>query len=436
MQWCRIRAALSDTGEFPSLFDFPSADGARRSSPLQDVVLRLVSACVWLCVGCRWLSLLESLPSSDQAISLFSVVAQLLFVAPSLACGTLVSCCPCFGGAPNPHVLFSCPLDFAILSCKTCDEISSVSVKLTCSQFRAYTDPLTTTTTSNQLNPPSVPPPPPPPPLNVPPSRARMAFAARLASKRKAEEGGSPPDDQEERGLGKGGMSALMQRSDGAIRNPFADDEDDEGSEDEGSDDEEDGDLGAASGGTSSSWNRGGWWRGALGSKKQSKMSSEKFGDGRDSDDEEEEGEGEGGANSSEDEEFGDFALPEGQSDDAAGGVDAESDNVLVKPLPVHPAPGAAGASGGNKGLMGLWPFTKKDKDKEGDEAAGSPEAAEGEHATESEEAEQKTEATEAAEEPPVVLSEDGEKVQPTVEAKRRTSIEEPDEGEDEEVVV
>ena len=36
--------------------------------------------------------------------------------------------------------------------------------------------------------------------------------------------------------------------------------------------------------------------------------------------------------------------------------------------------------------------------------------------------------------EPPVVLSEDGEKVQPAIEAKRRTSIEEPDEGD--EVVV
>ncbi|KAJ4414937.1 hypothetical protein N0V82_007650 [Gnomoniopsis sp. IMI 355080] len=259
-----------------------------------------------------------------------------------------------------------------------------------------------------------------------------MAFAARLASKRKAEEGTSPPDDPEERGLGKGGMSALMRSDGGTIRNPFADDEDDEGSDEEGSDDEEDGDLGAGAGGSSSSWNRGGWWRGALGGKKQSKMASEKFGDGRDSD-EEEEGEGEGGANSSEDEEFGDFALPEGQAGDVAGGVDAEQDNVLVKPLPLHPAPGAAGASGSNKGLMGLWPFTKKDKDKEGDEVEGSPETAEGEQATEGGEAEEKAE---AADEPPVVLSEDGEKVQPTVEAKRRTSIEEPDEGEDEEVVV
>lgn len=264
-----------------------------------------------------------------------------------------------------------------------------------------------------------------------------MAFAARLASKRKAEEGGGDPDDQEEqeRGLGKGGMSALMQRSEGgAIRNPFADDEDEEGSDEEASDDDEDGDLGAGAGGSASSWNRGGWWRGALGGKKQSKVTSEKFGDGRDSEDEEEEGEG--GANSSEDEEFGDFAMPEGQAEDAAGGHDAEHDNVLVKPLPVHPAPGTAGASGGNKGLMGLWPFTKKDKEKEGDEAGGDAEAEEegGEKAAEGTEAEEKPEA--AADEPPVVLSEDGEKVQPTVEAKRRTSIEEPDEGEDEEVVV
>lgn len=267
-----------------------------------------------------------------------------------------------------------------------------------------------------------------------------MAFAARLASKRKAEEGGSDPDEQEEqeRGLGKGGMSALMQRSEGgAIRNPFADDEDEDGSDEENSDDDEDGDLGAGAGGSSSSWNRGGWWRGALGGKKQSKVTSEKFGDGRDSEDEEEEGEG--GANSSEDEEFGDFAMPEGQAGDAAGGNDAETDNVLVKPLPVHPAPGAAGASGGNKGLMGLWPFTKKDKEKEGEETeGGDAEAEEGgdEKAKESSEAQEEKPEAAAADEPPVVLSEDGEKVQPTVEAKRRTSIEEPDEGEEEEVVV
>lgn len=257
-----------------------------------------------------------------------------------------------------------------------------------------------------------------------------MAFAARLASKRKAEEGGSDADEQEERGLGKGGMSALMQSEGGAIRNPFADDEDDEGSEEEGSDDDEDGDLGAGPSGNSNSWNRGGWWRGALGGKKN-KVPSESFGDGRDSEDEEEAG-AEGGANSSEeDEEFGDFAMPEGQAGEAAAGIDAERDKVLVKPLPVHPPPGTAGGSGGNKGLMGLWPFTKKDKDKEGNEIESAPDAAEGEKAAEGGEAVTK----EAEDEPPVVLSEDGEKVQPTIEAKRRTSIEEPDEGEDEVVV-
>lgn len=426
MQWCSTALLLSDTGKFPSPW-FPvlivlAGLALAGCGPLS------MSPRVWFCGGYWWWSLIESLSSLRSSYS--SPVVSVRFCRlvvpwshPVRAFGGAANACRFLSSDSLRHTTFP-----SVIKCLR------GSVKLTHSQFRAYTDPLTTTTTSNNLTPPSVPPPPPPPPLNIPPSRARMAFAARLASKRKAEEGGSDPDEQEERGLGKGGMSALMQRSDaGAIRNPFADDEDEEGSDEEGSDDdEEDGDLGAGAGGSSSSWNRGGWWRGALGGKKQSKMPSEKFGDGRDSEDEEEEGEGEGGANSSEDEEFGDFAMPEGQAGDVAGGIDEERDNVLVKPLPVHPPPGAAGVSAGNKGLMGLWPFTKKDKDKEGDEADDA-EAAENEKAAEDVEEEEKKE---TEHEPPVVLSEDGEKVQPTVEAKRRTSIEEPDEGEDEEVVV
>lgn len=278
-----------------------------------------------------------------------------------------------------------------------------------------------------------------------------MAFAARLASKRKAEEGGSDAGDDvesEERGLGRGGMSSLMQSDrDETIRNPFADDEDDEDS-DEGSDD---GDLGAGAEGASgsegnSSWNRGGWWRGALGRKKRPSVSNETFGDGRDSSSGEDDDVGAGeeggeGANSSEDEEFGDFAMPE-QASGSGSGIDAEREKILVKPLPLHP--GAGGGTGsGNKGLMGLWPFTKKDREsspKEGEaaeeekaEGAGIGEkvpAEEGEAAAAAED-----EKKGAADEPPVVLSEDGEKVQAAVEAKRRTSIEEPDEGEDEVVV-
>lgn len=279
-----------------------------------------------------------------------------------------------------------------------------------------------------------------------------MAFAARLASKRKAEEGGGDLDEageavEEERGLGKGGMSSLLMQGDRSedLRNPFADDEDED--EDEASDDEDDdGDLGAAgegagASGGSSAWNRGGWWRGALGRKKKPTLSSEKFGDGRDSSDSEEEdaagGGGEGGNSS--DEEFGDFAMPD--SSTAAGGsgssgFDADREKVLLKPLPVHPP----GGVGNNKGLMGLWPFTKKDKEggEAGAEGADASEKAAGEGAEKEGdgegEAKEKEVGEKEADEAPVVLSEDGEKVQAAREATRRTSIEEPDEGD--EVVV
>lgn len=288
-----------------------------------------------------------------------------------------------------------------------------------------------------------------------------MAFAARLASKRKeAEEAGEDSDLNEERGLGKGGMSGLMQSKDGdddeKPKNPFADDEDDDQSDDE--DEDEDGDLGRGeSGGQSSSWNRGGWWRGALGSKKKTAPKTETFGDGRDSgSDQEDEGRG---AGHSSDEEFGDFAMPEstGTSTEAGGpGIDSEREKVLVKPLPVHPA----GDKGTNKtgNFLGLWPFLKKDKDSSSSKEEEQAEKKEGhsEDASAAAETEKPIEAQAAEEavldeeekeasagegehktagvEPPVVLSEDGKQVQPTVEAKRRTSIEEPDEGD--EVVV
>lgn len=333
-------------------------------------------------------------------------------------------------------------------------------------EFRAYTDPLNTSNQapSDSLDPPSIPPPPPPPPpLNIPPSRARMAFAARLASKRKeAEEAGEDGDFNEEKELGKEDMSSLMHSKDrdedGKLKNPFADDEDDDEQSDDDEDDD-DGDLGRGeSGGQSSSWNRGGWWRGALGSKKKSPPKTETFGDGRDSDsDQEDEGRG---AGHSSDEEFGDFAMPEsGDASTEADGpnIDSEREKVLVKPLPVHPSGGGGGNKSGN--FLGLWPFAKKDKDsssssgKEEEQAEkdggndGAAAATETEKPIEAQAAEEavkdedeKGAAAEggedktAGDEPPVVLSEDGKMVQPTVEAKRRTSIEEPDEGD--EVVV
>lgn len=290
-----------------------------------------------------------------------------------------------------------------------------------------------------------------------------MAFAARLASKRKeAEEAGEDGELNEEKGLGKGGMSSLLRQGkdkdgEGQLRNPFADDEDDDEQSDDEDEEDDEGDLGRGENhsGQNSSWNRGGWWRGALGGG-QGKSTKETFGDGRDSSDSEEEPEGQGGeGGNSSDEEFGDFAMPEssGNTAEAGGatsGFDADREKVLVKPMPVHP-PG-----GGNKGILGLWPFTKKDKDgsptkedgsekeKTATEAEASTEKPVEARAAEEAASEEKEEATgekddvkeddKTQAEPPVVLSEDGEKVQAAVEAKRRTSIEEPDEGD--EVVV
>lgn len=292
-----------------------------------------------------------------------------------------------------------------------------------------------------------------------------MAFAARLASKRKeAEEAGEDGELNEDKGLGRGGVSSLLQQGkekegDGQLRNPFADDEDDDEQSDDEDEEDDEGDLGRGdnASGQGSSWNRGGWWRGALGNRKD-KSAKETFGDGRDSTDSEDEAEGQGGdGGNSSDEEFGDFAMPESsetatEAGGATSGFDAEREKVLVKPMPVHPPGG-----GGNKGnFLGLWPFAKKDKDnsptkeaagadeKTADAAATSEKPVEAQAADEAAQEEKEKDAgankddvkedEKTKAEPPVVLSEDGEKVQPAVEAKRRTSIEEPDEGD--EVVV
>jgi SIT4-associating protein SAP185/190 len=293
-----------------------------------------------------------------------------------------------------------------------------------------------------------------------------MAFAARLASKRKeAEEAGEDGELTEDKGLGRGAMSSLLQQGkdkegDEQLRNPFADDEDDDEQSDDEDEEDDEGDLGRGdnASGQGGSWNRGGWWRGALGSRND-KSTKETFGDGRDSSNSEDEAEGQAGdGGNSSDEEFGDFAMPEtsGAAAEASGatsGFDAEREKVLVKPMPVHPPGG-----GGNKGnFLGLWPFAKKDKDssptkeesvadkeKTADAAATTEKPVEAQAADEAaKEEKEKGAATEkdgvkedgtTKAEPPVVLSEDGEKVQQAVEAKRRTSIEEPDEGD--EVVV
>lgn len=306
-------------------------------------------------------------------------------------------------------------------------------------------------------------------------------------SKRKAEENGEgsgSADDEvpeeRERGLGKGGMSKLLQsapvveRNREGMVNPFADDEDDDDEEEVSSD--EDGvapmrrqrlrrgsgedDEGESSGG----WQRGSWWRGVVRRKPKAGAvggdDKERFGDGRDDLDEDEEDVRSRSAGS-DDEEFGDFAMPEvdksggaGSAADGAGSeFDAEREKVLLKPLPVHPP------ASGNKSsaFSSLWPFSNAAKKEDGGAPAAADEkdggAADDAVATPTTPTSTDPEkgVAEIAEEPEVlekekagedpaaeleVVSDDGTKLERTVEARRRTSIEEPDEDEEGQVVV
>ncbi|KAF4834129.1 Extragenic suppressor of kinetochore protein 1 [Colletotrichum siamense] len=246
-------------------------------------------------------------------------------------------------------------------------------------EFRAYTDPLNNS--SSSLNPPSIPPPPPPPPpLNIPPSRARLQLAARLAmhQKNNAAAATSREDGDEDGKDDKGEDEGER------LKNPFADDEEDEDADSD--DDDNDGNHGSgAAGAVTGAWGasgRGSWWRGV-----SRRGGNQRFDGQDDSDDEVDD----------DDEEFGDFAMPEV---DPAPGSDGD-DNVILKPLAVHP-PGSGGKAFGS-----LWPFgSAKDGKEEKSEKEGEE----------------------------AVAGEDEKPVQAAVEAARRTSIEEADD--DEEVVV
>ncbi|KAH0489823.1 hypothetical protein TgHK011_001320 [Trichoderma gracile] len=210
------------------------------------------------------------------------------------------------------------------------------------------------------MAPPSIPPPPPPPPpLNIPPSRARLQLAARLAMHQKNNQ-------------------AAAQALSATANDDHDDDDDDDNLEDpfgdgEGElDDDLDDDL-------STNLGRGAWWRGVVG--KRSGMEDD------DSDD---------------DEEFGDFAMAEEEK----GGEGQDEDNVVLKPLAVHPPRESS------RGLSGLWPFgSRADKDKSGegkDEQKG-----EGEGST-----------TEERDDEP-------ERAIEVREAQRRTSIEDDDDDDE-----
>ncbi|KAF9878361.1 sit4 phosphatase-associated protein [Colletotrichum karsti] len=242
-------------------------------------------------------------------------------------------------------------------------------------EFRAYTDPLNNS--SSSLNPPSIPPPPPPPPpLNIPPSRARLQLAARLAMHQKNNAAAAASRGEN----GEDGNDGKTEEGE-QLKDPFADDEEDEDADsDDGGDEHHGSGAAAAVTGAWGASGRGSWWRGM-----SRPGGSQRF-DGQDDSDEEDDDD--------DDEEFGDFAMPEVEP---APGSD-DPDNVILKPLAVHPPQGSGG-----KAFSGLWPFGNKDEkgDKEGEET---------------------------------ITGDDEKPVQAAVEAARRTSIEDPDD--DEEVVV
>lgn len=261
----------------------------------------------------------------------------------------------------------------------------------------------------------------------------------------------------------------LTRERDRDMRDPFADDEEDDedGSGSDGEEEREGGISGV------SGWHRGGWWRGVVrsarggGSRKELTGPTEKFGDGRDDDSDSDGAAGEEAEDAMDDEEFGDFAMPEvdaagrqqggaskGEAASPAGvhggiargnadgnldnessgttttgvsGIDPAREKMLVKPLPLHPSSNKTSASP----FGSLWPFsaqgfgiTAKDKDKDGKQS----------DATSDNRVDEMTEEPLELEAGEGMLSEDGKKIDRAVEAKRRTSIEDPDDDDDVEV--
>ncbi|ROT38302.1 SAPS-domain-containing protein [Sodiomyces alkalinus F11] len=304
-------------------------------------------------------------------------------------------------------------------------------------EFRAYTEPLNNQSSSTSMNPPSIPPPPPPPPppLNIPPSRARMQLAARLALHQKNQHHASGGDAQGGNSGGAGDDNRRPGSREAArerLRNPFADDDD--GDDDMDSDDEGEGE---GAGGPWRSSVRGSWWRGVV-----RRRQTDRFGGGGDSDSDQDDAE-------DEDDEFGDFTMPEAEP---APGTDP-TEKVLFRPLAVHP-PAAGSSSGYPKTFTGLWPFGPKEekteaqvKDEDEDKGKGkgrdNGKGKETEGGNGGEEEEEEEEKKKRAEEEdkssssvsapaasPGAEEEGDEKVQAAVEAKRRTSIEDPEEDE------
>ncbi|PKS13118.1 hypothetical protein jhhlp_000460 [Lomentospora prolificans] len=208
-------------------------------------------------------------------------------------------------------------------------------------EFRSYTDPLNNNGSS--LDPPSIPPPlPPPPPLNIPPSRARLQLAARLAMHQKnaaaAAAAAASEESTRENGDSENGeeTSTSEPAVPAPLRNPFGD-----GAYEVDSDEE---DHGLDSGAGWCASERGSWWRSVVTKNRDDDL-------GNDSD----------GVDDDEDEEFGDFAMPEVDSGNSNAGP------KVIRPLAVHPPSGNAQKSA----FGGLWPFANTGFGNKGEDTEG-----------------------------------------------------------------
>jgi SIT4-associating protein SAP185/190 len=269
--------------------------------------------------------------------------------------------------------------------------------------------------------------------------------AAAAAAANGGQEGSAPPTTEDT--AAPGAFTLPSTTSGERLRNPFADYDDDEDNSGSGSDDGEvenvEGDSRGV-GATSSAWNRGSWWRGVVRGTRRGGGSGalhddqdvevERFGDGRDDDSSDEEGGRRlaGDEDDIEDEEFGDFAMPEVEErvgGAGVSGIDPARESILVKPMPLHPTPTTTLKSSTISPFSSLWPFSREKREDEPSSSgqgegsnAGAPAAGSGVGITE--------EPVELTHEEEAMLSEDGKRIDRAVEAKRRTSIEDPDEDE------
>ncbi|KAL5628607.1 hypothetical protein BROUX41_003355 [Berkeleyomyces rouxiae] len=270
-------------------------------------------------------------------------------------------------------------------------------------EFRAYTDPLNNAPGSSLLPPSIPPPPPPPPPLNIPPSRARLQLQARLAM-HKTNAGNLSVFNVASEDTSSSSQDDSFST---AQRNPFENDDLD--SDDDDNDDNDDGQFGVGGAWSSSHSGRGAWWRDVVTGGQQ-------------------EGNSDSDGDMDNDEEFGDFAMPEVEpSSETLANMSSGNNMPILRPLAVHPVSGgsASFSSPGQKsGLSSLWPFGPSFSGP-GNESSSTHVEGISPFAV--------RESVPTAEFEGDITGEDGNKVCRTVEAKRRTSLEDPD---DEEVVV